>query len=93
MRNRLPLARQLLSPQGIIFISIDDNEVAQLKLLCDEVFGSTNFRGQIVRGTGTPTGQGNAILSNEIDYVLVYSKSEQAIFNGLPFSEMQKFTI
>lgn len=87
MRNRLPLARQLLSPQGIIFISIDDNEVAQLKLLCDEVFGSTNFRGQIVRGTGTPTGQGNAILSNEIDYVLVYSKSEQAIFNGLPFSD------
>ena len=87
MRNRLPLARQLLSPQGIIFISIDDNEVAQLKLLSDEVFGSTNFRGQIVRGTGTPTGQGNAILSNEIDYVLVYSKSEQAIFNGLPFSD------
>ena len=87
MRNRLPLARQLLSPQGIIFISIDDNEVAQLKLLCDEIFGSTNFRGQIVRGTGTPTGQGNAILSNEIDYVLVYSKTEQAVFNGLPFSE------
>lgn len=87
MKNRLPIARRLLSQKGIIFISIDDNEVAQLKLLCDEIFGSANFRGQIVRGTGTPTGQGNAILSNEIDYVLVYSKTEQAIFNGLPFND------
>lgn len=85
MRNRLQLARHLLSTVGLIFISIDDNEIAQLKLLCDEVFGASNFRGQIVRGTGTPTGQGNAILSNEIDYILVYSKTESAVFNGLPF--------
>lgn len=87
MKKRLPIAKKLLSQQGIIFISIDDNEVAQLKLLCDEIFSSANFRGQIVRGTGTPTGQGNATLSNEIDYVLVYSKTEQAIFNGLPFND------
>lgn len=85
MKKRLLIARRLLSRKGIIFISIDDNEVAQLKLLCDEIFGNDNFRGQIVRGTGTPTGQGNAILSNEIDYILVYAKTEQAIFNGLPF--------
>ncbi|MFR2606365.1 MAG: DNA methyltransferase [Waltera sp.] len=69
MKKRLLIARRLLSRKGIIFISIDDNEVAQLKLLCDEIFGNDNFRGQIVRGTGTPTGQGNAILSNEIDYI------------------------
>ncbi len=87
MKKRLPIAKKLLSQQGIIFISIDDNEVAQLKLLCDEIFSSANFRGQIVRGTGTPTGQGNATLSNEIDYILVYSKTEQAIFNGLPFND------
>ena len=86
MKKRLLIARRLLSRKGIIFISIDDNEVAQLKLLCDEIFGNDNFRGQIVRGTGTPTGQGNAILSNEIDYILVYAKTEQAIFNGLPFN-------
>lgn len=55
-------------------------------MLCDEIFGSDNFRGQIIRGTGTPTGQGNAILLNEIDYILVYAKTEQAIFNGLPFN-------
>ena len=87
MKKRLPIAKKILSQQGIIFISIDDNEVAQLKLLCDEIFSSANFRGQIVRGTGTPTGQGNATLSNEIDYILVYSKTEQAIFNGLPFND------
>ena len=62
MATRLDMAKKLLSPEGLIFISIDDNEVAQLKLLCDEVFGANNFRGQIVRSTGTPTGQGNAII-------------------------------
>lgn len=87
MATRLEKAKELLSPVGLIFISIDDNEVAQLKLLCDEIFGANNFRGQIVRSTGTPTGQGNAIISNEIDYMLVYARTEQAVFNGLPFDD------
>ncbi|MEY8336518.1 DNA methyltransferase [Lachnospiraceae bacterium 62-35] len=85
--KRLAISKNLMSSRGLIFISIDDNEVAQLKLLCDEIFGNDNFRGQIVRGTGTPTGQGNSIISNEIDYILVYAKSAEAIFNGLPFDE------
>lgn len=87
MYKRLEVARNLLSNNGLIFISIDDNEVAQLKLLCNEIFGDNNFKGQIVRRTGTPTGQGNDIISNEVDYLLVYSKTNQAIFNGLPFSD------
>ena len=87
MATRLGRAKELLSPEGLIFISIDDNEVDQLKLLCDEIFGANNFRGQIARSTGTPTGQGNAIISNEIDYMLVYARTEQAIFNGLPFDD------
>lgn len=87
MATRLEKAKELLSPVGLIFISIDDNEVAQLKLLCDEIFGANNFRGQIIRSTGTPTGQGNAIISNEIDYMLVYARTEQAVFNGLPFDD------
>lgn len=87
MATRLGRAKELLSPEGLIFISIDDNEVAQLKLLCDEIFGANNFRGQIARSTGTPTGQGNAIISNEIDYMLVYARTEQAVFNGLPFDD------
>ena len=87
MSKRLALAKELLSEHGVIFISIDDNEVAQLKVLCDQIFDNSNFRGQIVRKTGTPTGQGNAIISNEIDYILVYSKTEFAQFHGLPFNE------
>ena len=87
MAERLRIAKKLISNNGFIFISIDDSEVAQLKLLCNEIIGENNFRGQIVRGTGTPTGQGNAIISNEIDYILVYAISNTAFFNGLPFDD------
>lgn len=85
--KRLQCAKNLLAEDGLIFISIDDNEVADLKLICNEIFGESNFRGQIVRSTGTPTGQGNSILVNEIDYILVYSRTDKAFFNGMPFSE------
>ena len=83
---RLRLARNLLSDEGIIFISIDDHEQANLKKLCDEVFGEDNFRGKISRVTGTPSGQGYGILVNEVDFILVYSKSSAATLLGLPFS-------
>ncbi len=48
MYPRLFLARKLLKDDGVIFISIDDNEMAQLKLLCDEIFGEGNFLASIV---------------------------------------------
>lgn len=51
MNLRLKYAKSLLSDIGLIFISIDDNEVASLKLLCNEIFGESNFRGQIARTT------------------------------------------
>lgn len=56
MLPRLVLARDLLSDDGVIFISIDDNEQSNLKLLCDDVFGEENFLGNIVRSTGQTTG-------------------------------------
>ncbi len=87
MNKRLEIARKLLSDDGVIFISIDDKEQAQLKLLCDEIFGEDNFKSQIVRKTGTPTGQGNDKIARELDYALVYSKTNLVTFNGLPFSE------
>ena len=87
MNRRLQLAKKLLSDKGLIFISIDDNEIAPLKMLCNDIFGDNNFKGQIVRRTGTPTGQGNDIISNEVDYMLVYAKTTNAIFNGLPFTD------
>ena len=48
MSKRLRLAKRLISDRGVIFISIDDNEQANLKLLCDEVFGERNFTGQLI---------------------------------------------
>ena len=48
MDKRLRIAKRLLSEKGVIFISIDDNEQAQLKLLCDEIFGRNNFIGNII---------------------------------------------
>lgn len=84
---RLKLLHKLLADNGLIFVSINDAEIANLKLIMNEIFGESNFRGQIARATGTPTGQGNEIISNEIDYMLVYAKSSKALFNGLPFSE------
>jgi adenine-specific DNA-methyltransferase len=79
----LLLARDLLTKDGVIFISIDDNEQANLKLLCDDVFGEENFVAQITRATGTPTGGGGAKpIVNEMDYLLVYSKSSILNFTG-----------
>lgn len=87
MYPRLKLLHKLLADDGAIFISIDDNEVAQLKMVCDEIFGSRNFKSQIIRNTGTPTGQGNTIIASEIDYILVYAKSSLTSFIGLPFDQ------
>ena len=87
MYPRLKLLHKLLADGGVIFISIDDSEQANLKLICDEIFGNKNFKGCIARATGTPTGQGNDRLANELDYILVFSKSSIFEFNGLTFSE------
>lgn len=80
MEKRLRLAFRLLKNTGIIFISIDDNEQAQLKLLCDEVFGEDNFVTTIHVQMSTVQGQkvrsaksGNIVKNAE--YILVYSKN------------------
>ncbi len=90
MYSRLLMARAMLKPEGVIFISIDDNEVHHLRKLCDEVFGEENFLGQISRATGTPTGQGTKGLVSEIDYITVYSKTEESDFSGIEFDEDDK---
>ena len=86
--TRLRLAKTLLSEDGIIFISIDENEVENLKKISNEVFGEVNFLTCVTRATGTPTGGGFDGLVNELDYMLIYAKNvNQAIINGLPMSE------
>ncbi|MGN0385194.1 MAG: site-specific DNA-methyltransferase, partial [Lachnospiraceae bacterium] len=87
MSKRLRIAKRLLSDKGVIFISIDDNEQAQLKLLCDEEFGYMNFFGMITRATGTTTGQDTGSLGKACDYVLIFSKKNNYIIGGIPLSE------
>lgn len=85
---RLKIARDLLSKDGICFIAIDDHELFNLKKICDDVFGASNFLQLITRSTGTPTGGGFDGLVNEVDYMLIYAKSSpDATIHGLPMSE------
>ncbi|TKX32541.1 site-specific DNA-methyltransferase [Campylobacter aviculae] len=75
MLPRLKLARDLLREDGVIFISIDDNEQANLKILCDEIFGEENFVAcmpRITKKAGKSTNQ----IANNHDYILCYSKNE-----------------
>jgi len=76
MYPRLLLARDLLSKDGVIFISIDDNEQANLKLLCDEIFGEDNFAGQIVWQTATDNNPTQVAVEHE--YVLCYVKDKDS---------------
>ena len=87
MNKRLQIAKSLLASGGVIFISIDDNEQAQLKLLCDETLGNNNFLGMITRATGTTTGQDTGSLGKACDYILVYSKQDNYKIGGIPLSE------
>jgi len=79
---RLKLARQFLSDRGLIFISIDDNERANLQKVCEEIFGGDNFVGCFVwkRRSGAMDAVTN--LSEDHEYILVYSKSN-ATLNGV----------
>jgi len=79
MYPRLRLLQRLLSEDGAIFISIDDNELANLKLLCDEVFGARNFIGQWHwYKSATPPNLSYKIKKN-LEYVLVYEKERTSI--------------
>ena len=88
MYPRLKLARNLLSEDGAIFISISDHEVDNLRKLSNEVFGETNYVGQIAVAKGTTTGQDAKDIGSSIDYLLVYARSKGAFVpNGLPLDQ------
>ena len=74
MYPRLKLARNLLTDDGVIFISIDDNEVSNLKSICDEVFGEDNFVGLIVIKSNPRGSMSEAKLASLHEYLLVYAK-------------------
>lgn len=75
MKSRLTLARKLLTSTGVIFISIDDNEQAQLKLLCDEIFLPQNFLGTIIQDKKNSQNDATNIQKNH-DYIHVYRKEK-----------------
>jgi adenine-specific DNA-methyltransferase len=75
MYPRLVLARNLLREDGVIFISIDDNEVAQLRKICDEVFGESNFVSQLIWQRAFSPKNDAKFVSCSHDYVLIYAKA------------------
>ncbi|MBD5241904.1 MAG: site-specific DNA-methyltransferase [Barnesiella sp.] len=85
---RLKVARDLLSDDGVIFISIDDNEVHNLRKVCDDVFGSDNFLGCAGRISKKANNQGDYWAPN-FDYVLTFAKNKEvcpAFFGGINYS-------
>ena len=79
MYPRLKLARNLLTDDGVIFISIDDNEEFNLKKLCDEIFGESNFICNFVRKNKSGSGHDSKNIAIEFDYMLCYAKNIEEV--------------
>jgi adenine-specific DNA-methyltransferase len=77
MEKRLRLAKKLLKDTGVIFISIDNNELAQLKLLCDEIFLEKNFVENLIWRKKTGSGQQDQFFVTEHEYILVYARNKE----------------
>ncbi|WP_268875537.1 site-specific DNA-methyltransferase [Mycoplasmopsis agassizii] len=97
MNERLKLAKQLLSQEGLIFISIDDNEQAYLKVLMDEIFGEDNFVENFIWYKGEHKGLSKT-TSNIHEYILCYAKNKDVIqhlkyfkMNKIGYEEMNDF--
>lgn len=84
MYPRLKLLQRLLAEDGVIFISIDDTEYANLKLICDEIFGSDCFVSNISWQRTYSTRNDSKGIVNEVEHVLVYSKQPNWMPNKLP---------
>lgn len=80
---RLKLAKDLLSEDGVIFISIDDNEVENLRKICDEIFGENNFLAQVIWERAFSPKNDAKFFSVSHDYVLIYARSIEAFSIGL----------
>ena len=86
--SRLLLARNLLTDDGVIFISIDDNEQENLKKCCDEVFGGQNFVAQLVWERAYAPKNDARFISNSHDYVLMYARNlANFVIGRLPRTE------
>jgi len=79
MYPRLFLARNLSKDDGVIFISIDDNEVANLRKVCDEIFGEENFIGSFLKQSKVGGGSDSKFMVKEHEYLLLYSKASECL--------------
>jgi adenine-specific DNA-methyltransferase len=90
MRDRLEIIRRLLSEDGSLWITIDDNEAHYLKVLCDEIFGRANFVANVVWQKKYSPGNNQKGISSDLDHVLVFARDNQKwAWNLLPRSEKQ----
>ena len=89
MYPRLKVAKDLLSDDGVIFISIDDNEVENLKKVCDEIYGSINFISQICLVNNIAGRSDSKHIAKAHEYILIYQKSDEFISCGMPLSDEQ----
>lgn len=90
MRDRLEIIKRLLSPDGSLWITIDDNECHYLKVLCDEVFGRSNFISNVVWQKKSAPQANASWLSDAHDHILVYTKDKSRVqFKKLGRSEAQ----
>lgn len=88
MYPRLRLARNLLSDDGVLFVSIDDGELENLNKILSEIYGEDNFIGQVSVSKGTTTGQDANKIGSSVDYLLIFSKNHsQFELKGLPMSK------
>ncbi len=95
MKKRLELARDILKNSGTIFISIDDNELAQLKLLCDEIFSESNFVSIVALRVSPPNGvkttHAAKTIIKEKEFLLVYAKDKNQITFTPQFKRADKW--
>ena len=82
MYSRLLLSRTMLKPDGVIFISLDENEIHHLRKLCDEVFGEQNFI-SCITVVSNPRGRDYGGVAKMHEYIMVYIKSEDSEINDL----------
>ena len=90
MSRRLRIAKKLLSDYGVIFISIDDNEQADLKILCDSIFMPSNFCGQFIWRKKSGGGQTDRYFVTEHEYILVYQATNKFCWKDIQIEKSRK---
>ena len=87
MRDRLEIIRRLMSDDGSLWITIDDNEAHYLKVLCDEIFGRSNYKSTVTWQRKYSVSNNFQGIATICDFILVYSKSDKFKNNLLPRTE------